>query len=212
MKTKVFLVRHGETEWNKLGKFQGCQDIPLSEEGIVQAQYLSKKFNSNFDYIYTSPLKRALQTAEVIATNKKIKPSIINDLREINFGEWEGLTLKEISDNFPKEFNNWRNDKFEAPMCGGDLSLKKACERAKIAITEIADKHKGKKILIVSHGGIIKAGLLGLFELDMTMYHKINLGNTSICEIDFDMDLNPTIIKINDTSHLPNDYIISSHV
>ena len=212
MKTKVFLVRHGETEWNKLGKFQGCQDIPLSEEGIVQAQYLSKKFNSNFDYIYTSPLKRALQTAEVIATNKKIKPSIINDLREINFGEWEGLTLKEISDNFPKEFNNWRNDKFEAPMCGGDLSLKKACERAKIAITEVADKHKGKKILIVSHGGIIKAGLLGLFELDMTMYHKINLGNTSICEIDFDMDLNPTIIKINDTSHLPNDYIISSHV
>ena len=212
MKTKVFLVRHGETEWNKLGKFQGCQDIDLSDEGIVQAQFLSEKFSDNFDYIYTSPLKRALQTAKVIASNKEINPTINNELREINFGEWEGLTLKEILDNFPKEFNIWRNDKFEAPMCGGDLSLKNACKRAKTAITEIVDKHKGKKILIVAHGGIIKAGLLGLFELDMTMYHKINLGNTAICEIDFDIELNPAIVKINDTSHLPNDYIIKSYV
>ncbi|PRR81044.1 histidine phosphatase family protein [Clostridium vincentii] len=212
MKTKVFLVRHGETEWNKLGKFQGCKDIDLSEEGILQAKYLSEKFNDNFDYIYTSPLKRAVQTSEVIAANKEIKPIIKNDLREINFGEWEGLTLKEISSNFPKEFNNWRNDKIEAPLCGGDLSLKIASKRAKAAITEIADKHKEKKILIVAHGGIIKAGLIGLFELDMTMYHKINLGNTAICEIDFDSDLNPTIVKLNDTSHLPNNYIINSFV
>jgi probable phosphoglycerate mutase len=54
MKTKVFLIRHGETEWNRLGKFQGCKSIDLSEEGVVQAQYLSQKFNDNFDYIYTS--------------------------------------------------------------------------------------------------------------------------------------------------------------
>ena len=212
MKTKVFLVRHGETEWNRLGKFQGCKNIDLSKEGIVQAQYLSERFNDNFHYIYTSPLKRAVQTANVIATNNTTKPIIVNELREINFGEWEGLTIKEISNNFPKEFNDWRNDKVEAPMCGGDLSLKNASIRAKNAITEIVDIHKEKKILIVAHGGIIKAGLIGLFEWDMTMYHKINLGNTAICEIDFDFDLNPTIVKINDTSHLPNDYIIKSYV
>lgn len=212
MKTKVFLVRHGETEWNRLGKFQGCKDINLSEEGIVQAQYLSKKFNDNFDYIYTSPLKRAVQTAEIITANKKIKPIIMNELREINFGEWEGLTINEISNKFPKEFNDWRNDKVEAPMCGGDLSLKNASRRAKNAITKIVDKHKEKKILIVAHGGIIKAGLIGLFEWDMTMYHKISLGNTAICEIDFDLDLNPIIVKINDTSHLPNNYIMKSYV
>jgi probable phosphoglycerate mutase len=212
MKTKVFLVRHGETEWNRLGKFQGCKDIDLSKEGVVQAQYLSEKFNNNFDYIYTSPLKRAVQTAEVITTNKEIKPIIIDELREINFGEWEGLTIKEISNNFHKEFNDWRTDKIEAPMYGGDLSIKNASKRAKNAITEIVDKHKKKKILIVAHGGIIKAGLIGIFEWDMTMYHKINLGNTAICEIDFDYNLNPTIIKINDTNHLPNNYIINSYV
>jgi probable phosphoglycerate mutase len=147
-----------------------------------------------------------------MATDKKIKPIVINELREINFGEWEGLTLKEISNNFPKEFSDWRNDKVEAPICGWDLSLKNASKRAKTAITEIVDKHKEKKTLIVAHGGIIKAGLIGLFEWDMTMYHKINLGNTAICEIDFDYDLNPTIIKINDTSYLPNNYFIKSYV
>jgi len=212
MKTKVFLIRHGETEWNKLGKFQGCNDIELSKEGIIQAKYLSKNFNGNFDYIYTSPLKRAVQTAEIIAASKQTKPIVVKELREINFGKWEGLTIKEISNNFPKEFYDWRNDKLEAPICGGDLSLKNASIRAKNAINKIVTKHMEKKILIVAHGGIIKAGLIGLFEWDMTMYHKINLGNTSICEIDFDYDLNPTIIKINDTSHIPNNYIIKSYV
>jgi len=212
MNTTVFLVRHGETEWNRLGKFQGCQDIDLSKEGIVQAEHLSKRLNDNFDYIYTSPLKRAMQTAYIIAANKKIEPMVINELREINFGEWEGLSLEEISYKFPREFNKWRNDKLEAPMCGGDLSIEKASTRAKNAIKEIVSKHKEKNILIVAHGGIIKAGLIGLFDWNMTMYHKIKLGNTAICKIDFDFDLNPTIVTINDTSHLPNNYIIRSYV
>lgn len=212
MNTKVYLVRHGETEWNKLGKFQGCIDIDLSKEGIVQAEHISKRFNGNFDYIYTSPLKRAVQTACIIAAAKEVEPIVINELREINFGEWEGLTLEEISCKFPKEFNKWRTDKLEGPMCGGDLSIEKASTRAKNAIKEITAKHKGKTVLIVAHGGIIKAGLIGLFDWNMTMYHKIKLGNTSICEIDFDFNLEPSIITINDTSHLPNNYIISSYV
>lgn len=180
--------------------------------GNIQAQYLYKRFNNNYDYIFTSPLKRASQTAEVIASNKQIKPILINELREINFGEWEGLTLKEISANFPKEFYNWRNDKLGAPMWGGDLSLKNACVRAKESIIKIADTHKEKKIIIVAHGGIIKAGLIGIFQWDITMYHKINLGNTAICELNFDHSLNPTLVKLNDTSHLPDNYIISSYV
>lgn len=203
MKTKVFLVRHGETEWNRLGKFQGCVDIDLAKEGMVQAQYISKRFNGDFDTIYSSPLKRAVETAETIAAVKGIKPIIVDDIREINFGEWEGLTLKEISSNFPNEFAKWRNDKIEAPMLGGDLSLKNASLRATEAIKEIVKKNKGKKLIIVAHGGIIKAGLIGLLDWDMTMYHKIILGNTAICEIDFNDSLEPVIVTLNDTSHLP---------
>lgn len=202
MSTKVFLVRHGETAWNKLGKFQGCTDIELSESGIVQAEHLLKKFNGNFDFIYTSPLKRAIKTAQIISSSKQLDPIIVNDLREINFGEWEGLTITEIMNKFPNEFKTWRSDKSEAPLCGGDLSIKKASTRAANAIMEIVNKHKGDKIVIVAHGGIIKAGLIGIMGWDMTMYGKILLDNTAVCEINFDNDLNPVIVKINDTSHL----------
>lgn len=204
MKTKVFLIRHGETEWNKLGKFQGSTDIDLSKEGILQAKRVSKRFNGNFDYIYTSPLKRALKTARIISNKEGIEPIVAEGLTEINFGDWEGLTIKEIKNNFPEEFNNWRNDDVEAPLCGGDLSIKKASIRAKNAVEEIVERHKGKKIIIVAHGGIIKAALVGLLKWNMTMYHKITVGNTGICELDFDDNLNPFIIRLNDTSHLEN--------
>lgn len=203
MNTTIFLTRHGETEWNALGRFQGCQDTILSEEGILQAKYLKTRFNGKFDYIYTSPLKRAVQTAEIITEGCNTIPLVEANLREINFGEWEGLTIKEIEDNYPEKFVEWKNDELIAPMCGGDLSVLKASIRAKRAILEIAKKHQGSKIIIVAHGGIIKAGLIGIFDWKMTMYHKVLLGNTSICKIIFDENLYPKIVTLNDTNHLP---------
>lgn len=202
MKTKLFLVRHGETEWNKIGRFQGSVDTNLSEEGIKQAQCVSKRFNGNFDHIYSSPQKRAFHTAEIICANTGVKPNIAYEMREINYGDWEGLTREEILNTFPDEFYKWRNDEAEAPIVGGELSIKKASTRAKKAIREIVNKHKGEKIIIVAHGGIIKAGLIGFFNWNMTMYHKITIGNTSICELEFDDDLNPIIVRLNDTNHL----------
>jgi len=203
MNTTITLVRHGETKWNALGKFQGCKDIDLSFDGILQAQYLSKRFVNNFDHIYTSPLNRARQTAEIISQSSSTTPIVEFGLREINFGEWEGLTIKEIETNFPEKFIKWRNDELNGPMCGGDLSIKNASMRAKKAIIEIAKKHQGENIIIVAHGGIIKAGLIGIFDLKMTMYHKIILGNTSVSKIIFDDNLSAKIITLNDTSHLP---------
>lgn len=212
MATTLFLVRHGETEWNALGKFQGCIDIELSEEGIFQANLLKEKVQNSFDYIYSSPLKRALDTANIICSNKNIKPKVEPNLREINFGEWEGLTPKEIEELYPENFIKWKSDELTAPICGGDLSLKLASVRALKAILKIINKHKNKKIIIVCHGGIIKAGLIGLFNWKMTMYHQIILGNTSICKLTFDDDLIPTLVTLNDTSHLPKTYKLKSSV
>lgn len=212
MATTLFLVRHGETEWNALGKFQGCIDIELSEEGIFQANLLKEKVQNSFDYIYSSPLKRALDTANIICSNKNIKPKVEPNLREINFGEWEGLTSKEIEELYPENFIKWKNDELTAPICGGDLSLKLASIRASKAILKIINNHKNKTIMIVCHGGIIKAGLIGLFNWNMTMYHQIILGNTSICKLTFDDDLIPTLVTLNDTSHLPKNYKLKSSV
>lgn len=212
MATTVFLVRHGETEWNALGKYQGCKDIALTKEGIFQAKLLKKKVENYFDYIYTSPLKRAADTANIICSDINIKPQVENSLREINFGEWEGLTKKEIKELYPGAYNKWITDELNAPLCGGDLSIKLASIRAKEAVLRLVNRHKDNRIMIVSHGGIIKAGLIGLFNWKMTMYHQIILGNTSVCKLSFNDKLKPTIVTLNDTSHLPENYIIKSFI
>lgn len=202
MKTTVLLIRHGETEWNTLGKFQGCTDIDLSEEGIKQAELLKNRLKGEFDYIYTSPLSRAFETAKILVKDADKEVAIANEIREINFGEWEGLTLNEISEKYPEIFKAWRTDKKESYICGGDSSIHNAVNRAKKCILDMVSKHKGKRIAIVAHGGIIKAGLIGLFEWDMTMYHKITLGNTCINTVTFSEDLTPVLAGLNDTNHL----------
>lgn len=202
MKTTLLLIRHGETEWNTQGRFQGCTDIDLSEEGIKQAELLKKRLNGNFDYIYTSPLSRALKTANIIASDTDKEVITAPEIREINFGEWEGLTIHEISEKYPEIFKAWRTDKVESYISGGDLSIRNAANRASKCILDIVSKHKGKKIIIVAHGGIIKAGLIGIFEWDMTMYHKILLGNTCINTINFNDELMPSIVSLNDTNHI----------
>jgi probable phosphoglycerate mutase len=205
MKTTVLLIRHGETEWNTLGKFQGCTDIDLSQEGIKQAELLKNRLKGEFDYIYASPLSRALETANIIAENTDKKVVVAPEIREINFGEWEGLTVREISEKYPEIFKAWRSNKEESYICGGDSSINNAASRATKCILDIVSKHRGKKIVIVAHGGIIKAGLIGLFEWDMTMYHKIALGNTCINTITFNDDLMPALVGLNDTNHLKYD-------
>lgn len=202
MKTTVLLIRHGETEWNTLGKFQGCTDIELSEEGIKQAKLLKDRLNGDFDCIYASPLSRALETANIVASSTEKMVNVANEIREINFGEWEGLTVHEIAENYPEKFKAWRTDKVESKICGGDLSILNAANRAKNCILDIISEHRGKKIAIVAHGGIIKAALIGIFEWDMTMYHKIALGNTCINTLTFDKDLIPALVTLNDTNHL----------
>lgn len=202
MKTTILLIRHGETEWNKLGKFQGCTDISLAENGINQARLLKERLNNDFDYIYSSPLSRAFQTAKILVEDTNKDVIVANEIREINYGNWEGLTIKGIEENFPELFKAWRTDSVIAPFSGGDASLKNASNRAVKCIMDIVKEHRGKKIVIVAHGGIIKAGLIGIFGFDMTMYHKMALGNTCINTITFNDELKPVLVGLNDTNHL----------
>lgn len=212
MNTEIILVRHGETQWNAAGRFQGSKNISLSQEGITQAKFLKERFQSEFDYIYTSPLSRAVQTADIICENTSKVPIKENALREIDFGDWEGLTLEQIRAKYASEFHSWRTDEQNAYLVGGDLSLKQASLRAKNAILKIAKECIGKRVLIVAHGGIIKAGLIGVFDWKMTMYHKLILGNTAVSKLVFDESLNAALSTLNDTSHLPADYKLKSYV
>lgn len=124
MKTTLLLIRHGETNWNVLGKFQGRQNIELSEAGILQATLLEKRLTKDFHAVYSSPLDRAFSTAEVLCKNLPLDPVPIEDLTEIHFGTWEGLTYREIEQFYPEHFMHWRTDEKTAPMYDGELSIK----------------------------------------------------------------------------------------
>lgn len=204
MKTEVYLVRHGETEWNKLGRFQGSTDLELSEEGIKQARCLQDRFKGDFDHIFCSPLKRAFHTANIICEDIEKKPIIVDQITEINFGAWEGLTIEEIKSKYPEDLHAWRTDEINGPLTGGELSTRNASIRAKNTIYDIVNKHQGSKIVIVAHGGIIKAGLIGLFNWRMNMYQNLNLNNTAVTHLLFKDKRDPIIMSFNDTSHLSN--------
>ncbi len=202
MNTELFLIRHGETEWNKSGRYQGCTDIPLSEKGILQAGLLRDRFQNQFDCLYTSPLSRALETAKIIGQGSNIEPIISYPFIEINFGIWEGLNINEIKAQYPDEFHHWRTDETIANLMSSEGSIKAASMRAKNEALRLVQTHPGQRILVIGHGGIIKAALIGLMDWKMTMYHKFMFGNTSVTKLTFDENLNSIINTINDTSHL----------
>ncbi len=202
MITTVLLIRHGETPWNALGKVQGVQNIDLSKEGIIQAKYLSKRLQGNFDAVYSSPLNRAYETACILCENTNLTPVKVNDLREIDFGSWESMTFKEIAREYPEHFATWKVDDETGPMYDGDGSIYNVSLRGKTCIEELVKKHPNETIAIVSHGGFIKATLIGLFGWKISMYHHFALGNTCITTINFNDQLSPMLLGLNDTNHL----------
>lgn len=200
MPTTLLLVRHGQTPWNALGKIQGCTNIDLEDIGIKQAQLLAAKLKGTFSAIYSSPLNRAFQTAQILATPNDLSVHKTEGLQEINFGLWEGLSFKEVAAHYPEAYAKWLTD--EATLCSEEGNLKNCATRAKECLLELVKKHPNETIVAVSHGGLIKAALLGLFDLKMSMYHQITLGNTCLTTIRFNEDLKPILVGLNDTSHL----------
>lgn len=204
MATIVYLIRHGETEWNKLGRFQGSTDIALSEDGVKQAYLAAEVLKGKFDYIYASPLSRAKHTADIIGEAGHITAQIEPDISEINFGLWEGLTYEEIKEQYPKELASWINP-LEGYLMSDDLSIKNVGKRAGSAIRRLVKDHLGERIVLVAHGGILKAGIIDLFDWNLNMYHKIFLGNTSITKLIFKKNDSPILAALNNTSHLPEE-------
>ena len=200
MPTTLLLIRHGETPWNVLGKIQGCTDIDLMETGKYQANLLADKLKGTFSAIYSSPLNRAFETAQILAAPNHLSVHKKENLREINFGLWEGLTFKEVAATYPEAYAKWQTD--DAPLCGGDGSLENCAIRARNCLLDLVRQHPNETIVAVSHGGLLKASLIGLFDLRMSMYHQMALGNTCVTTIRFTDDFKPILINLNDTSHL----------
>lgn len=164
-KTELYLVRHGETELNTTGVFYGWTDCGISEKGIMQAEDLADILqNVSFDAVISSSLIRAVVTASIVSgfTPDEVKKD--DRLRELNFGDWEGLHHSEVSKKNREEWDKWRSDWINVAPPRGE-SFFEMYNRVKSSIEDILAEYKGKRVLIVSHQGtmrIIPMILLGL--------------------------------------------------
>lgn len=160
MITTIYLIRHGTTDWNEAGRYQGSSDIPLNKKGLTEAREVGKKLSEvPFNAIYSSPLIRAKQTAEEIAKHHSLPVLLVEDMRERSFGSIEGLTSGEI-ESHPK-FNGTK--KREWYLMGGidGESFDAMMNRTGTALSEIVKKHINETIGIAAHGGVIKS--LGVY-------------------------------------------------
>ncbi|MCR5769054.1 MAG: histidine phosphatase family protein [Lachnospiraceae bacterium] len=157
---KIYFARHGQTDWNLLGKVQGTTDIPLNETGIAQAHRLCEKIkeeNIDIEKIYTSSQIRAVQTAQIVDERYRVGYEIVKGLEEMNLGDFEGHTWNEINALFPKELQYWNEDRRYHTSPNGE-SYQMVIERVFTALDHIIGQHdtaSDKSILIVSHGAII---------------------------------------------------------
>ncbi len=149
--TTILLVRHGETDWNLERRVQGHSDRPLNETGVVQARALVEELaGERIDAVYSSDLLRALDTAGGVAASRGLEPVALPELREKNFGTWEGLTDTEIRERYPQALTGpW----------GDEETAEELAERVLAALRKIAAEHPGGRVLVVTHGGPVRAVL-----------------------------------------------------
>jgi broad specificity phosphatase PhoE len=153
--TTILLARHGETDWNRDNRFQGHADPPLNETGRTQAAELAATLaQQELAAVYSSPLRRALETARVVAAPHGLDPIRVEALREVDVGSWQGLTRTEIEQRFPDQFARWLD--YEQGWPDGE-SYDEMGRRVVAALLELAAAHEGERVLAVSHGGPIRA-------------------------------------------------------
>jgi broad specificity phosphatase PhoE len=153
--TTILLARHGETDWNREGRFQGHADPPLNRTGRDQAVELSVALMAeDLAAVYSSPLRRALETAEILAASRELEPVIVAALQEVDVGSWSGLTRTEVEQRFPEQYARWLD--YGQGWEDGE-TYDEMGTRVVAALLELATAHDGERVLAVTHGGPIRA-------------------------------------------------------
>lgn len=196
----IYLVRHGETLWNKEKKLQGNLNSPLTEKGIEEAHKLAERLkDKSFSKIFSSPLKRAIETSEILNKYHSLTITELQDIREMGYGEWQGVPMEEVKKAFPEAFENYYNkpEKYE-PVAGGE-SFSELRIRLERALDELCEHAETNDILVVSHGVVIKMLLLIIKNGELKdLWQPPWVHNSSLSVINYDR----TIITESDISHL----------
>lgn len=203
MGCRIYMVRHGETDWNATSKLQGHSNVPLSDNGRRQAELLGKRLAAlKFDGFYASDLTRAYETARIISQHhgsQEIKT--LPELRELNFGLWEGLSISEIKGRYPEEIKQWWETPLVTRIPGGE-SLGEVVKRTVAAVKKIVENHVQGNVILVSHGGVIRSVVGTVLGMDMNKYWRLRQDNACLNIVDFPEWDKGILMLFNDRSHL----------
>ena len=201
--TTTILLRHGDTELSPEHRFSGLRDLPLSAAGTCQAQAAARRLAAGprIDAVVSSPLRRAAATAALAAGALGLTATLDEDLRETDYGAWEGLTLAEIQQRWPAQLTAWRRDPHQAPP-GGESFADTAC-RVNRACDRLLREHPGENVLVVSHITPMKILLCRALGVELGTVYRLYLGSACINEIQWHERGFATVHRVNDTSHLP---------
>ena len=198
-RTRLYLVRHGELVTSKDWRYVGHMDVELNEAGIAQITTLAGKLKKRkIDVILTSDLKRALKSAQIIGRQLDIKPIPYKNFREINIGQWEGMTMREIAEGFREEFEE-RSSNIAAYRIKGGESFQDVQKRVLKQLKTCLGENSGKNILLVAHGGVNRVILCHALGLDLNNLVKIDQSYACLNIIDY-FDNEPVIRLINETT------------
>jgi broad specificity phosphatase PhoE len=197
---ELILARHGETEWNVEKIYRGRTDVNLDEVGMKQAELLGKYLsNWKLEAIYSSPLKRAIDTANIIARYQKIGVQIAEGLIDFDYGEWQSLPEQEVKRLYPTLLNEWHNNPHKVSMPSGE-SLEDVRRRASEVVNDVLSKYRGS-VVLVSHRVVNKVLICSLLGLDNSYFWNIKQDVSGITIFNY-VDGRFVLTRHNDTSHL----------
>ena len=197
---RLLLARHGQTEWNADRRFQGHTDTALSERGRAQAHALGRALRGHrVTAAYVSPMRRAVETAEIALADAGIPFTPIEALRELSLGAWEGCTVDEIRQQDGDPYAAWLRAPLDCPPPGAE-PLHDVRDRVLAAVEDIGSAHGDGDTLVIAHGGVISVYACHLLGCSFNQLWRLRVDNCSLT-----VAKPPRLVSLNDTSHLPPD-------
>ena len=202
MTTRMYLIRHGTTTLSAEDRFSGGTDIDLSDEGRWQAALLARRLSDDrITAVYCSPMRRTLETAEIISEPYRLTPILREGLREIHHGRWETLHRREVEEKYPEEYAAWVEDPFTFAPQGGESGVM-VMARALPVIREIVVSHTGETVAVISHKATIRLVLSSLLGFDARGYRdRLDQSPACLNILDFKDTVRARLMLFNDVSH-----------
>ena len=201
--TRFILVRHGQTEWNRFQRFRGRVDIDLDETGLRQVEATADRITRwEVKAIYSSPLKRSMTTARIIAHRLGLEVQPMEGINDMDFGRWQGLSIAEVREQYPELFDLWRFSPERLKIPEGE-TLEQVRTRVAACVDEVAAKHDGETVALVSHRVVCKVLLCYLLGSDNSHFWQIAQDATAINLFEV-WEGRFTVWLVNDTCHLRN--------